>query len=98
MIETTLNPGDLIFWTGDPGAEYSAGAALLVADDGESLWFQFNPKPWHEQVLDGALGLTVHQAEEVLRGERKWTGSGRLFKCYDKATDRSLPDPQAALG
>lgn len=93
-IRTTLSPGDLLFWTADAEEENAQGAPLLVSEDGESLWFQFNPHPWHEQEIAGVQGLTVHQAEQVLRGELEWTGPGHLYKSYDAELDVSFGDPE----
>lgn len=87
---TTLKPGDLLWW--EPGAEEenTEGSALLVTDDGEHLLFQFARLPWDQM---DPKGLTVREAESVLRGEEKFRLPGHIYKCYDEATGRSFYDP-----
>jgi hypothetical protein len=79
----TLEPGDLIAWEA-PELRHNVPGYMLVGPmpdvgRGEGLWFQFNPRPWHEYRIAGVQGLTVREAEEVLNGEREWPGPGRLL-------------------
>lgn len=88
---TTLNPGDLVMWV----EEDLDPTAMLVTEDGQSFQFQFGRKPWHEMFFEnGEQGLTVSQAEAVLRGEAEFPLPGYIFKCYDEATGQSFPDPK----
>jgi hypothetical protein len=94
---TTLKPGDLLWWEPGPGEENAEGSALLVSDDGESLMFQFARVPWHEMAAQamswGERGLTVQEAEAVLRGEAEFRLPGHIYKAYDEASGRSFSDP-----
>lgn len=89
---TTLKPGDLVMWAEeDPGMDPTP---MLVTEDGQQFQFQFGRKPWHEMTFLGDQhGLTVPQAEAVLRGEAEFPLPGYIFKCYDEATGQSFPDP-----
>lgn len=89
-MSVTLKPGDLVFWTGD---EHHEGAPLMVAENGIDLMFQFGRKPWHLEDLRN--GKTVVELENILNGRSEWHGTGRLYKCYDEETGRSLGDPLA---
>jgi hypothetical protein len=86
-MSVTLKPGDLVWWEDGDNS-----APLLVADDGVSLEFQFGQKPWHLQDLRN--GKTVVELENILNGKAEWTGSGRLYKCYDAQSDLPLADPR----
>ena len=57
--------------------------------------FQFGRLAWDEmEFLSGIKGLTVSQAEAVLRGEAEFPLPGYIYKCYDEATGQSFPDPK----
>ena len=86
---TTLNPGDLVMWV-----EENATSALMVTEDGQRFQWQFARQAWDEMTFDGTPGLTVSQAEQVLRGEAELLLPGYIFKCYDEATGQSFPDPK----
>lgn len=88
---TTLKPGDLLWW--EPGAdeENAEGSALLVSEDGENLLLQFGRKPWSQ--IGNPRGLTVREAESVLRGEEPFRLPGTIYKAYDEESGRSFNDP-----
>lgn len=94
MSRTTLRPGDLVMV--DPVQPRVNPAPAQVAENGEDLFFQFNPKPWHHQTIRGHEGLTRTQAEEVLRGEREYDG-GVLYKVWDEATQTAYAPPPSVL-
>ena len=88
---TTLNPGDLVEWV----EEDIETALLAVTEDGQRFQFQFARQAWDEMTFkNGEHGLTVPQAEAVLRGEAEFPLPGYIFKCYDEATGQSFPDPK----
>lgn len=88
---TTLKPGDLLWWEPGPSEETAEGSALLVDDAGENLMFQFARVPWHE--MGEPRGLTVREAESVLRGEEPFRLPGHIYKAYDEESGRSFSDP-----
>lgn len=97
MSRTTLKPGDII--AVDPVKPGVQAGMAVVSDDGESLYFAFTNKPWHERedmAKIGQPGLTVSEAEEVLRGEREYTGAV-IYKVWEDETQTSygIPDSVA---
>lgn len=81
MSRTTLNPGDLVVWASEGDA---GDGVLLVAENGEDLWFQFSPKPWK---------YSVSEVEQFLNGQ-PFPEEGHLYKSYDEASGRSYADPE----
>lgn len=90
---TRLKPGDLVMV--DPVKPGVNPAAVLVAENGTDLFFQFSPRPWHETAPAGVKGLTVAEAEEVLRGEREYPQV--LYKVWDEESQSSYAPPQSVL-
>ena len=90
---TTINPGDLVIWVEDP--DIDATVTMLVTDDGQRFQWQFARQAWDEMTFIGdQRGLTVSQAEAVLRGEAEFPLPGYIYKCYDEATGQSFADPK----
>lgn len=92
-LRDTLRPGDLLWWEPGPEEENVKGAPLLVTEDGERFQFQFARQAWDEMSFDGSSGLTVREAERVLRGEESFRLPGHIYKCYDEESGRSFNDP-----
>lgn len=92
-LRNTLKPGDILMV--DPVHPNVVATAAVVADNGVDLMFQYNPKPWHTFEENGVRGLTVQQAEEVLRGEREFAWV--LYKVWDEETQSSFTPPLSVL-
>lgn len=82
----TLRTGDLIYWEPPLGDEDHAPGVAAVENG--ALMFQFGTRPW-----DQFGGPTLAEAVEILNGEREFPLPGRIWKCYDAATDRNLVNP-----
>lgn len=89
---TTLLPGDLLCWVPPLQEGFANLEFLVVAEDEESLLYQFGDRPWHEYPDQN--GVTVAHAQMILRGELSAPFEGHIFKAYDNATGRSFPDPE----
>lgn len=95
MSRTTLKPGDLIAI--DPVRPGVVAGTVLVAENGEDLYFAYTNVPWTERKdmeAQGQPGLTRAEAEEVLNGEREYPGAV-LYLVWKEETQTSYGIPES---
>lgn len=95
MSRTTLKPGDII--AVDPVKPGVVAGHVVVAENGEDLFFAWTNKPWTERedmARIGQPGLTRAQAEEVLQGKRSYEGAV-IYKVWDEETNTSYDVPES---